>query len=180
MKKLTLLIAFVAMMTMGYSQDETTSIPEPEWAGEAIFVDNGKVVKLESQKAFIKANASASMYIVGVGNVKSKFVVKGKTSPVRLKQKKDLTFIVNADGNSVNPKTVVQIVKLQSKRKKRFYIGGKTGTFTGTKMGDLELVPFKAKKYGENSYKIFVPKIEDGEYTIIINGSMDWNLFGIE
>jgi hypothetical protein len=199
MKKTLLVLAVILFNTTSYSQNELekaaeklktetqetntqkSETDEPEWVGQAIYLDNGKITELESQKAYIKANASASMFIVGVGKVKSKYIVKGNKSDVRIKSSKNLSFIVNAGTNSMNPKSVFKIVKLLTKKKnKRYYIGSSAGTFTGSKVGDLELITFRAKKYGKSSYKIEIPNIENGEYALIVNSSMDWNLFGIE
>ena len=172
-----------AVMQPGNQQIEKQEleINEPEWSGQAVYVNDGESIELESQKAYIKANASASMFIVGVGKVKAKYMVKGNTSNVRIKSNNNLTFIVNAGSNSLNPNSVFKIVKLLTKKKnKRYYIGSSAGTFTGSKTGDLDLVPFRAKKYGKSSYKIEIKNITDGEYALIVNSSMDWNLFGIE
>jgi hypothetical protein len=160
---------------------QQSEINEPEWIGQAVYLNNGETLELESQKAYLKANASASMFIVGVGKVKSKWMVKGNKSNFRIKSNNNIKFIVNAGSNGLNPKSVITIVKLLTdKKNKRYYIGSSSGTFTGSKSGDLDLVTFKAKKYGKTSYEVTIPNVGDGEYVMIINGSMDWNLFGIE
>ena len=161
---------------------QNSEIPEPEWVGESIFLtDSTDVLKLENSKAFLKANAGASMYLTGVGNVKVKYNVKDNKSTIRINKKDSLNFIVNAGQNGVNPQSVVKIIKLlTNKPKKRYYVAAKSGTFTGTSSETLNLVSFTAKKHGQNSYLISVPKIEIGEYAIVVNESLDWNLFGID
>ncbi len=199
MKKTLLFLAVILFTTTSYSQNELekaaekskTETPEtntkqpetdePEWVGQAIYLNDGKITELESQKAYSKVNASASVFIIGVGKATAKYMAKGNKSTVRIKSNNNLSFIVNAGSNSMNPNSVFKIVKLLTKKKnKRYYIGSSTGTFTGSKTGDLELVTFRAKEYGESSYQIEIPNIADGEYALIVNGSMDWNLFGIE
>jgi hypothetical protein len=158
-------------------KDDTqqSEINEPEWIGQAVYLNNEETSELENQKAYLKANAS-----VPFGKVKAKWMVKGNKSNFRIKSNNNIKFIVNAGSNGLNPKSVIKIVKLLTDKNKRYYIGATSGAFTGSKSGDLDLVTFKAKKYGKTSYEVTIPNVGDGEYVMIINGSMDWNLFGIE
>jgi len=160
---------------------QQSGIKEPEWIGQVVYVDNQETLELESQKAYFKGNESASVFIIGIGKYKEKWMVKGNKSSFRIKSNNNIKFIVNAGSNELNPKSVIKIVKLlTNKKNKRYYIESSYGTYTGSKSGDLDLVSFKAKKYGETSYEVLIPNVGDGEYAMIINDSIDWNLFGIE
>ena len=84
MKKTLLFLAVILFTTTSYSQNELekaaekskTETPEtntkqpetdePEWVGQAIYLNDGKITELESQKAYSKVNASASVFIIGV------------------------------------------------------------------------------------------------------------------
>jgi len=175
--KNSILLLLLSITQFIYSQ----TIAEPEWSGEAIFVNDSTWHKLEAKKAYIKASAGAAVYLTGVGKVKTRIMVPENKSDIRIAKTEDLEFIINSGQNDINPNSIIHVVKLNTdKKNKRYYISGESGTFTGVKTGDLDLVEFKAKKYGETSYLINVPEITPGEYALIVNNSYDWNLFGID
>ncbi len=158
-----------------------SEIKEPEWVGQVVYVDNGKTTELESQKAYYKANSSVSTFIIGVGKRTMKHMVNGNKSSLRVKSNNNIKFIVKTHTNVLNPKSIIKIVRLLTdKKNKRYYIGTTSGTFSGSKSGDLDLIKFKAKKFGKSSYEVLISNVGDGEFAIIINNSRDWNLFGVE
>ena len=194
MKKRIVVIATLIGTFISYSQTETEiikkdslkiiqkdSIKEPEWTGDAVFLDNQKTIKLEKKKSFIKTSTNAAMAITGIGRIKSKRVVKGNKSPVKINKNKNLIFIFNFGSNTVNPNSIFEIVKLlTNKKNKRYYIDSSNGIIGGEKHNLYESIPFKAVKYGKYSYKIEISNIPNGEYAIIANKSQNWNLFAIE
>lgn len=162
-------------------------VKEPEYLGDIIYVSKGHSTPLEKQKASISTKAGASVYATGIGNVKSRNVVKGLKSPVRVDPQSQISFIVKVENNKINPKELINVFKLEQKEKKkadkccRFIELSNSGTFTGVSSNDHDFLDFKAKKYGESSFYItlFFP-IEPGEYAITIEGTRQtFNLFGI-
>jgi hypothetical protein len=160
------------------------TIPEPEYTGNIIYIDNGQAKPLEKQKASGKAKAGVSLYIVGVGKVKGTNNVTGVRSPIRTIQRDSLSFIVRVTDNSVDPFQLINIFKLEQNSNKniRFIEVSNTGTFSGASVGDIAFIPFEAKKYGEKSYLIRIQKqLVPGEYAITIEGSRDlFNMFGVD
>jgi len=63
--------------------------------------------------------------------------------------------------------SIIQVIKLKSKRKFREAIVSTSNTF-GTNKSTLEVIPFKAEKYGESSYLIDLDKKLKGEYGIVV------------
>jgi len=160
------------------------AIPEPEYTGNVVYIDNGLAKPLEKQKAAAKAKAGASMYIVGIGKVKARNVVTGMRSPVRTSQRDSLSFIVRVTDNGVDPFQMINIFKLEQDPNKnnRSIEVSNAGTFSGVSANEIAFLSFDAKKYGEKSYLIRIQKpLIPGEYAITIEGSRDlFNMFGVD
>lgn len=170
-------LLFVSLI---YSQE--VKITEPEWVGEIIYVNDsvGDGVKLEMQKAYTKTKAGASLYIVGAGKVKTKTHVNGSTAKTRIKNTDKIQFIVKNNDNLTSPKSIINVFKLNADDKTRFIDISSLGTFSGAESMNIDFIDFTAKKYGENSYLITMPKLENGEYAITLAQSrMDFNLFSV-
>ncbi|WP_367210789.1 hypothetical protein [Sphingobacterium sp. R2] len=76
MKIILLIISLLTFALQGFSQQNFDHIEEPEYIGEAVYVkSDGAPLPLEKQSVKIKSKASASMYIIGIGKVKSKIVL---------------------------------------------------------------------------------------------------------
>ncbi|MDR5591583.1 hypothetical protein [Christiangramia sp. SM2212] len=67
------------------------SVKEPDFIGEAFILKSDSTsIPLEKETVKIKTKAGASVYIVGIGKVKSKIEVDGCCSNVRTSKIKDL------------------------------------------------------------------------------------------
>lgn len=163
---------------------QNTTIPEPEYTGNIVFIEDGQSKPLEKQKASTKAKAGASMYIVGVGKVKASNVVTGVRSPVRVPKKDSIQFIVRVFDNNVDPFELINIFKLEQNPNKnnRFIEISSVGTFSGASSNDISFIPFQAKKYGEKSFLVQIDKqLVPGEYAITLEGTREtFNMFGVD
>lgn len=178
--KLNLTTIFSLITIINLWGQELT-IKEPEWQGNVLYVDStNEGVKLEMQKSYLKTKAGASMYVVGVGKIKSKSHVNGVTSNLLIPRTENLQFIVKNSTNEVDPSSLINIFPLERGTKTRFVEVASTGTFSGAENMNINYVSFSAKKYGESSYLITIPKIKNGEYAITLaNTSGDFNLFTV-
>lgn len=166
MKRFFLLSLFYVISFISYAQAE---VKEPDFIGESfILQSDNSPLKLEKETVQIKTRAGASVYIVGIGKVKSKIQIDGCCSNSRIGTKNDLNIVVRAVDNETDPLSIVHIFKFDSKRKKRLAELASAGTFSGGSNNNLEYVKFEGAKYGESSYNLSVSSIEPGEYGVIV------------
>ena len=164
---------------LGYASFcQEITIPEPEYFGNVVYVKNNKAVDLEKQKVHVTVKAGASLYLTGLGKVKQKIIINGNTSNVKIQEDRNLKFVVKVVDNKYDPFEIVEIFKLKKNAKDRSLLTAETGSFSGSKAGDMVRVPYKATKYGNSSFLINVPEASMGEYAFNIkirdnNGSKD-------
>ncbi|WP_372756048.1 hypothetical protein [Labilibaculum sp.] len=187
MKRILLIFGLTLFINFTYSQ--TINITESEFTGVIVYVNDtiGEGIKLEQQtiSTSTRANAASFVPVVGfaAGKSKSKNIVKGSSSSVKLNNNNKLQFIVKVANNSVDPSTILNIFKLSSNRKKniRTLKIGSYNAIGGSKSGNINYIPFSAKKYGENSYLIQIDNIESGEYAMTLVERRDlFHMFCIE
>ncbi len=176
---LVLLSVFTGMVS--YSQK--INAPEPDFIGQIVHVDNENQTRdLEMQTATYRQGASVGRMITGAGKVKGMVVVKGNHSPVEIKKAENVFFIYNNGDNSIVPTKIAQLLKFTPEKRTREYLYNNSSNLTGqTTAGELNLIPFQGKKYGENSYLINVSNLEVGEYAFFLGEkeSRDAYLFSI-
>jgi hypothetical protein len=170
MKRIVLIITLFTFALQAFSQQNFENLEEPEYIGEALYVKNdGTAIPLEKQSVQIKSKASASMYIVGIGKVKSKMVIKGPTSPVVVPSNEPVNFIVKSFDNKSDPLSIVSVVKFETSKKERKTEVASVGTFSGGSTNNQQFVTYQAKKFKDSSYKLNIPQMEVGEYGIIVS-----------
>ncbi|WP_343563089.1 hypothetical protein [Sphingobacterium sp.] len=170
MKRIILIISLLTFALQGFSQQNLDHIDEPEYIGEAVYVKNdGISLPLEKQSVQIKSKANASMYIIGIGKVKSKMVIKGATSPVVVPSNEPVTFIVKSFDNKSDPLSIVSVVKFETTKKERKFQIAEVGTFSGGSTGNEDFVAYQAKKFKDSSYKLNINSMEHGEYGILVS-----------
>ncbi len=170
MKRIVLIISLLTFAFQGFSQQNFDQIDEPEYIGEALYVKNdGTSLPLEKQSVKIKSKANASMYIIGIGKVKSKMVIKGATSPVIIPSNEPVAFIVKSFDNKSDPLSIVSVVKFETTKKERKFQIAEVGTFSGGSTGNEDFVAYQAKKFKDSSYKLSINNMEPGEYGILVS-----------
>ncbi len=178
------LLILLSVAPAAFGQTDDIKIPEPEYVGNIVYINGGKAIPLEKQKASTKAKAGTSLYLTGIGKVKGSNVVSGLKSPVRIKRQEELQFIVRNTDNDVDPFQVINIFKLEQHQKKdfRFIQTSSSATFSGSSAMEIDFIPFVASKYGEDSYLISIQNnLDPGEYAITMDGSRDlFNMFGVD
>jgi hypothetical protein len=144
------------------------TVEEPEFIGNVIYVKNNQAVELEKQKVSVTVQASASLYLTGLGSIRQKVVINEPASPVKIEEDRNLKFIVKVTDNKYDPFEIIEIYRLKKNYKKRSLLTAESGSFSGTKEGDVVRVPYKAVKYGTSSFLITIPQIMMGEYAVNI------------
>lgn len=161
---------FIAIFLLGMFTSCCYAQTEPEFEMEPYILnaDSTLGTALPCESAYEKAKAAASMYLVGVGKVKSYYYIKGLASPLKIK--KTAQIIINTDGTS--PQQCLSIIKLEQLQSKRRWKTGEAGAFTGATSNEDAAVVLKYKKYGENSVVLSLSGYEPGEYCLAITNMM--------
>lgn len=143
---------------------------EPEFLEETLLLtSDSEGVILKRESGYVKAKAGASLYLIGIGKVKSRLTIDGNKSVNEVKAKRSARLILKAKDNKTDPNSFINIFKFDIyKNKERRYQLAEVGTLSASKSNNLASIEFKAKKYGESSYLIQLEDLEPGEYGIII------------
>lgn len=143
---------------------------EPEFAEQiALLTSDTTSVILERENGYIKTKAGASLYLTGIGKIKSRITIDGIKSISKITGSKNTKLIVKAEDNKTDPKSFINVFKFDIyKNKERRYQLAEVGTLSATKTNNLSSVDFDAKKYGEASYLLSLSDLTPGEYGILL------------
>jgi len=168
MKKMMMALVLSLCATMSAMAQVTA--PEPEFSEETMLLtSDSEGVILKRENGYIKTKAGASLYLTGIGKVKSRLTIDGNKSLSSIKAGRTARLILRAKDNTTDPNSFINIFKFDIyKNKERRYQLAEVGTLSASKTSNLASVDFKAKKYGESSYLIQLEDLEPGEYGIII------------
>ena len=169
MKKLITLILIGLFLSLNCNSQEL-AIAEPEFAEETILViSDSEGLLLKRENGTIKTKAGASLYLTGIGKIKSRLTLSGVHSINTTKGTSTTRLIIKAKDNETDPNSFINIFKFEIyKNKERRYQLAEAGTFSKTERNNLSSVDYKAKKYGENSYLILLEDLTSGEYGIVL------------
>lgn len=169
MKKIVLSLISLFAMTSIHAQ--TLGKYEPEFIGETnllcITGTDTICIATEKKMGVVKAKAGASLYLIGIGSVKSRIQVDGATSNCVGSSTNDYRLIVKAANNNQDPNSFIQILKFEVNGNKRRCVIAKSNTFGGSQAGAEEVVTFQGKKYGSSAYLLNIPS-NPGEYGVIV------------
>ncbi len=170
MKKTMILFALFVSATFS-SFAEEKNVQEPEFVGEAFIInEDGSILDLEKEQVQLKTKAGVSVYLTGIGKVKTKINIPGCCSNAVCKPENELKIVVKATDNETDPLSIIQVFKFNKKKKKRLAELASLGTFSGASSNNLDYLKFKAKKHGKSSYLLIIKSFERGEeYGIIVN-----------
>ncbi len=166
MKKVYLILFLVS-----YFLNAQEIFEEPAFVGEAFIIKaDNTILNLEKEQIKLKTKAGLSVYLAGIGKLKTKIDVPGCCSGASFNPDNEIKLIVRAVDNETDPISIIQIFKFEKKKKKRLAELASWGTFTGLSSNNLDNLNFEAKKYGEKSYILTITNFERGaEYGIIVN-----------
>ena len=168
LKKLFLIIIAAFFTATGVIAQNVT-VEEPEFAEETLLLtSDNQSVKLSRENGTIKTKAGASLYLTGIGKIKSRLTLKGIKSTSKAVGGSTTRLIVKAADNKTDPNSFISIFKFEVKGKERRYQLAEAGTLSKSESNNLSSVDYKAKKYGESSYYIVLEDLTPGEYGIVI------------
>lgn len=131
-------------------------------------VDNGDTTSVAAEKCVpkIKTSQSAGQILLGIGNIRSNLVFKGKRSTTQLPMGDySIKLIVKCRENDIDPSTFIQIVKFEETKKERKAELSNINWLGNVSRGDMTLIQFDAESYGKSSYLLEFPCLE-GEYGV--------------
>lgn len=164
-KFLMLLVTFFC--AIGINAQEVT-VPEPEFADQAyLLTSNSTYTKLPRETGYIKTKAGASLYLTGIGKVKTRVTIAGKESSVSVPAG-EVRIILKAKDNATDPQSFISAFQFEIKGKERRAQIAEAGTLSASKSNTLGQLEFNAKKYGESSYILIFDNMHPGEYGITI------------
>ena len=157
----------LAILSISFAFAQKVTVPEPEFSDQTyLLTSNTEYVKLPRETGVVKTKAGASVYLTGIGKIKTRISLPGTTSSVAAKQGGDVRLIIKAANNATDPNSFISIFKFEVKGKERRAQLAEAGTFSGSKSNSLGQIEFQAKKYGTSSYLIVLEGLQPGEYGI--------------
>ena len=159
----------IALATLTSASAQNVTVKEPEFAEETLLLtSDSEGIKLSRENGTVKTKAGASLYLTGIGKVKTRLTLKGTKSTSKGVGGSTTRLIVKAKDNNTDPNSFISIFKFEVTRKERRYQLAEAGTLSKTESNNLASVEYKAKKYGESSYYIVMENLTPGEYGIVI------------
>ena len=119
MKKLFLVIGLMTSVIFCNAQ----STYEPEFIGETnlLCISGSDTISmaLDKENAKIKSKAGASLYLTGIGSVKTRIHVEGNTSSCVAKPDCAYRLVVRSANNDTDPNTFIQLIQFEVKKNER-------------------------------------------------------------
>lgn len=117
MKKLILSL-IVALTSVTGLMAQSITVTEPEFAEETLLLtSDSQGVKLSRENGTIKTKAGASLYLTGIGKVKSRLTLKGIKSTSKAVGGSTTRLIIKAADNKTDPNSFISILSLKLKVK---------------------------------------------------------------
>jgi len=168
MKKVLVLLLAVLALNLSSAQ------------GKGVYL-NGKKINTTKVNS-IKASAGASMFIVGIGSIKTRAIISGKTSR-DVVDAKELNFEFNFGSESrddfstssivtVNSPNDLYLFKLKTKKNSRELLVGTMGTFSGASVGlnSDDAIQYDYSELSTGVYEVTLPSnLPNGEYAFVSN-----------
>jgi hypothetical protein len=172
-----LLAITLGLFACVYVNAQEVKVDEPEFAEETLLlVSNSEGVLLKRENGTIKTKAGASLYLTGIGKVKSRLTLSGVRSVNQAKGSSTTRLIIKAKDNNTDPNSFINVFKFEIyNNKERRYQLAEAGTLSKTETNNLSSVDYKAKKYGESSYLIQIDDLTPGEYGIVLGDPNNQN-----
>lgn len=97
---------------------QSITVTEPEFAEETLLLtSDSQGVKLSRENGTIKTKAGASLYLTGIGKVKSRLTLKGIKSTSKAVGGSTTRLIIKAADNKTDPNSFISVLSLKLKVK---------------------------------------------------------------
>jgi hypothetical protein len=173
------LCALLTLCAISEAQ-EIGKVQEPEYDFVYQYLDqaNGSLLALERQTP----SANFRTKFMGYGGAKSTYEVRGGKSPVRFKADQKIELVVRGIPATLDPSTIIKLVRFDAKKDKRELVVGKVGALGlgGSSVSpDAGSLPINTTRYGSYSLRISpAESLQPGEYGVI--SSSQFFCFGID
>ena len=163
-------IIFGLLFLITVSVNAQEKVKEPTFIGEAFIIkSDNSILDLEKEQVILKTKAGVSVYLTGIGKIKTKISIPSCCSGSVYNPDNEIKLVVRAIDNETDPLSIIQVFKFQKKKKERLAELASFGTFSGESSNNLNYLKFNADKYGEKSYILTIKKFERGaEYGVIV------------
>lgn len=117
MKKLFLSFV-IALATLTSASAQNVTVKEPEFAEETLLLtSDSEGIKLSRENGTVKTKAGASLYLTGIGKVKTRLTLKGTKSTSKGVGGSTTRLIVKAKDNNTDPNSFISIFKFEVTKK---------------------------------------------------------------
>lgn len=163
-------VSLLALLFVSTNVKAQVTVEEPEFAEQTLLLtSDSDGVLLKRESGTIVTKAGASLYLTGIGKVKSRLTLQGPESVNSVKGGATTRLIVKALDNRTDPNSFVNIFKFDVyNNEERRYQVAEVGTLSKAETNNLSSVEYKAKKYGESSYLITMEGLTSGQYGIVL------------
>ena len=109
MKKVLYLLVMGLFTMLNVSAQEVT-VAEPEFADETLLlVSNSEGALLKRENGTIKTKAGASLFLTGIGKIKSRLTLAGAQSINTARGSSTTRLIIKAKDNATDPNSFINI-----------------------------------------------------------------------
>jgi|GEM_PF-5748502 len=173
---LSVFVVVGSFFKLALGQD-SLSYKEPDFVGTVVLVGSKDYKVLEQETSSLRTKGGF------YSKIKSKSIISGLTSKVRIHPVEQATFLIRVPDNHVNPKSIINVFKLEvdQKSNERFITVLTSGTFSGINT-DIKFEKFEYERYGKHCILVKFPRssLAAGEYAITLEGSRQiFNTFTI-
>lgn len=168
MKKLLFSLFIGSVLTINI---QAQKIDEPDFVGECILVKQDEsTTPLEKHLSQNRVVASTGLILTGIGKVRSQIQIEGCCSATKIKKNEEIKFVIKNVDNLTDPLSIIQIFKMEVKKKYRRAELAAVSSLGSAKSNNLDYVQFSGKKFGTSSYLVkLASNLEPGEYGITIS-----------
>ena len=104
----------LSLCTTMFTMAQVTA-PEPEFSEETLLLtSDSEGVILKRENGYVKTKAGASLYLTGIGKVKSRLTINGAKSTNAITAQRTTRLILKAKDNTTDPNSFINIFKLRS------------------------------------------------------------------
>ena len=105
-------ILFTALLSVIiiHAKAQQITVEEPEFAEQSLVLTSDAAGQLlPRENAVLKTKAAASLYLTGIGKIKTRITLNGKNSTAIVKKEPTIKLIVKAVDNKTDPKSFINL-----------------------------------------------------------------------
>ncbi|HET9825531.1 MAG TPA: hypothetical protein VFP87_09355 [Chitinophagaceae bacterium] len=148
------------------TSDTAKKYPTPEFNDHPLYYDEGRnqLLELERPKIHEKQKRNASSVLTGIGKVNIYILADGEHSPVRIKKKDTIQFMMRLTPG-IDPSSAAELTAFTFENKQRTLLVSDVKTFKGSEEV-FKKIHFQPQRIREGIYVLRIANISTGEYGI--------------